>query len=394
MSETNYNVINAGDGAFIKAWTEGVPVEEDAQEQLQSRRAYAVHAPLGRGDARRALGKGRDGRQRDPHRRRDHPGRGRRRHRLRHDRGADDAQRARSARHAARACARRSRRRCRMAAPTTASRARQSRRVARPAVGARRAAWADARTPATTSIVAQAPAHRAWTARCSTSERSAPATTSSRCASTRTDDVWFMLHWGSRGVGNRIGTLLHRAGQGGHAALVHQPARPGSRLPARRNASTSTTTSRRSPGRRITRRSTAQLMMEAVRRALCARREAAAVRGRVARSVNCHHNYVAREHHFGKNVLVTRKGAVRARLGDLGIIPGSMGARSYIVRGLGNARASISCSHGAGRAMSRTAAKTALHAGRPRGGHGGHRVPQGRGRDRRDARRPTSRSTP
>jgi tRNA-splicing ligase RtcB len=73
--------------------------------------------------------------------------------------------------------------------------------------------------------------------------------------------------------------------------------------------------------------------------------------------VNCHHNYVEREHHFGKNVLVTRKGAVRARKGDLGIIPGSMGARSYIVRGLGNEESFHSCSHGAGRVMSRTQAK-------------------------------------
>ena len=55
-----------------------------------------------------------------------------------------------------------------------------------------------------------------------------------------------------------------------------------------------------------------------------------------AEAVNCHHNYVAREHHYGENVLVTRKGAVRARAGELGIIPGSMGARSYIVRGKGN----------------------------------------------------------
>jgi tRNA-splicing ligase RtcB len=74
-------------------------------------------------------------------------------------------------------------------------------------------------------------------------------------------------------------------------------------------------------------------------------------------AVNCHHNYVARESHYGKNVLVTRKGAVRAREGDLGIIPGSMGARSYIVRGKGNAEAFHSCSHGAGRVMSREAAK-------------------------------------
>jgi tRNA-splicing ligase RtcB (3'-phosphate/5'-hydroxy nucleic acid ligase) len=74
-------------------------------------------------------------------------------------------------------------------------------------------------------------------------------------------------------------------------------------------------------------------------------------------AVNCHHNYVARESHFGKNVYVTRKGAVRAREGDMGIIPGSMGARSFIVRGKGNPESFCSCSHGAGRRMSRGAAK-------------------------------------
>ena len=73
--------------------------------------------------------------------------------------------------------------------------------------------------------------------------------------------------------------------------------------------------------------------------------------------VHCHHNYVAREHHYGENVFVTRKGAVRAREGDLGIIPGSMGARSYIVRGKGNPESFTSCSHGAGRAMSRAEAR-------------------------------------
>ncbi len=76
--------------------------------------------------------------------------------------------------------------------------------------------------------------------------------------------------------------------------------------------------------------------------------------------VHCHHNYVAKEHHFGKNVWVTRKGAVRARAGDMGIIPGSMGAKSYIVRGKGCADSFHSCSHGAGRAMSRTTAKRAF----------------------------------
>lgn len=73
--------------------------------------------------------------------------------------------------------------------------------------------------------------------------------------------------------------------------------------------------------------------------------------------VNCHHNYAALENHYGENVLVTRKGAVRARAGDLGIIPGSMGTRSYIVEGLGNPESFMSCSHGAGRRMSRSEAK-------------------------------------
>ncbi len=74
-------------------------------------------------------------------------------------------------------------------------------------------------------------------------------------------------------------------------------------------------------------------------------------------AVNCHHNYVAREHHYGLDVFVTRKGAVRAGEGELGIIPGSMGARSFIVRGKGNPESFHSCSHGAGRMMSRTKAK-------------------------------------
>ena len=75
-------------------------------------------------------------------------------------------------------------------------------------------------------------------------------------------------------------------------------------------------------------------------------------------AINCHHNYVEQETHFGRKLWVTRKGAIRARDGDLGIIPGSMGQRSYIVRGKGNAESYCSCSHGAGRKMSRTAART------------------------------------
>jgi tRNA-splicing ligase RtcB len=79
-----------------------------------------------------------------------------------------------------------------------------------------------------------------------------------------------------------------------------------------------------------------------------------------AEAVNCHHNYVTRENHYGENVWITRKGAIRAREGDLGIIPGSMGAKSFIVRGKGNPESFCSCSHGAGRKMSRTAAEKAF----------------------------------
>lgn len=75
------------------------------------------------------------------------------------------------------------------------------------------------------------------------------------------------------------------------------------------------------------------------------------------KAINCHHNYIAKENHYGENVIITRKGAIRARKGDLGIIPGSMGDKSYIVRGLGNIESFCSCSHGAGRVMSRAKAK-------------------------------------
>ncbi len=75
------------------------------------------------------------------------------------------------------------------------------------------------------------------------------------------------------------------------------------------------------------------------------------------KAINCHHNYVEKEHHYGKEVYVTRKGAINAERGKLGIIPGSMGTKSYIVRGLGSEESFCSCSHGAGRIMSRTEAK-------------------------------------
>jgi tRNA-splicing ligase RtcB len=92
------------------------------------------------------------------------------------------------------------------------------------------------------------------------------------------------------------------------------------------------------------------LVLEAMRRHLPAFEE-------TGTAVNCHHNYVQRERHYGADVWVTRKGAIRAGAGELGIIPGSMGARSYIVRGRGAAESFHSCAHGAGRRMSRNAAQ-------------------------------------
>ena len=167
------------------------------------------------------------------------------------------------------------------------------------------------------------------------------------------DKVWFMLHSGSRGVGNRIGSFfIELAKRDMQHHVKDLPDRDLSYLRegtehfddyvmavdwAQRYAMTNRT-----------------LMMDAVIAA--ARAELPPFElGELA--VNCHHNYVTKEHHFGKEVFVTRKGAVRARLGDLGIIPGSMGERSFIVRGKGEAQSFHSCSHGAGRAMSRGEAK-------------------------------------
>ena len=165
--------------------------------------------------------------------------------------------------------------------------------------------------------------------------------------------VWVMLHSGSRGIGNRIGQHfieLARKDMRRHfinlpdadlAYLVEGTTHFDDYVEAMEWAQDYAAENR-------------QAMMEAVLRVL--REEVQRFKlGDIA--VNCHHNYTARERHFGEDVLVTRKGAVRAGRGELGIIPGSMGARSYIVRGLGNADSFESCSHGAGRAMSRTAAR-------------------------------------
>jgi tRNA-splicing ligase RtcB len=167
------------------------------------------------------------------------------------------------------------------------------------------------------------------------------------------DRVWFMLHSGSRGVGNRIGTYFIELAKTDMRRLIKN-------LPDHDLAYLTEGTEHFADyvaavdwAQRYA-MANRQIMMDAVLEA--ARRELPAFElGELA--VNCHHNYVAREHHFGHDVYVTRKGAVRARLGDLGIIPGSMGAKSFIVRGKGEPESFMSCSHGAGRTMSRGEAK-------------------------------------
>jgi len=167
--------------------------------------------------------------------------------------------------------------------------------------------------------------------------------------------VWFMLHSGSRGVGNRIGTyFIELARKDMERLCVNLPDKNLGYLQEGTQyfedyVQAVSWAQRFAMWNR-------QLMMQAV---VAAARSLNALPPFEldASAVNCHHNYVAREHHYGKDVFVTRKGAVRAGRGELGIIPGSMGARSYIVRGKGNPESFESCSHGAGRAMSRTQAK-------------------------------------
>lgn len=167
------------------------------------------------------------------------------------------------------------------------------------------------------------------------------------------DRVWLMLHSGSRGPGNRVGSyFIETAKREMERYYITLPDKDLSYLVE---------------GTQIFddyvkgvhwaqeyARTNRELMMGLVLEALRSLIPSAEVEGM---TVNCHHNYVARENHFGRNVWVTRKGAVRARVGDFGIIPGSMGARSYIVKGLGNADSFMSCSHGAGRTMSRNRAR-------------------------------------
>ena len=170
------------------------------------------------------------------------------------------------------------------------------------------------------------------------------------------DRVWFMLHSGSRGVGNRIGSYfieLARSDMKQHLrnlpdanlAYLEEGTRHFRDYVAAVDWA-----------QRFARKNRDLMMAQVV---AAAREPGVGLPqfelGELA--VNCHHNYVEREHHFGADVYVTRKGAVRAGLGELGIIPGSMGARSFIVRGKGERESFCSCSHGAGRTMSRGEAK-------------------------------------
>lgn len=167
------------------------------------------------------------------------------------------------------------------------------------------------------------------------------------------DQVWVMLHSGSRGIGNALAEYyIQLAREDMERWMIQLPDRDLAYFPEGSEhfddyVEAVTWAQEYAMQNR-------ECMLDLVLRALGRHLPEFDVTSEV---VNCHHNYVTTEHHFGANVWVTRKGAIRAREGDLGIIPGSMGARSYIVRGKGNPESFTSCAHGAGRRMSRTAAE-------------------------------------
>ena len=168
------------------------------------------------------------------------------------------------------------------------------------------------------------------------------------------DVVWIMLHSGSRGVGNRIGThFIETAKKDMERWMIQLPDKDLAYLPEGTEHFDDYVEAVEwaQEFAQLNREVMMVRVIQAVKSSLGIEFNAQ------IEAVNCHHNYISREHHYGKNVIVTRKGAVRARQGELGIIPGSMGAKSFIVRGLGNEESFCSCSHGAGRVMSRTQAK-------------------------------------
>jgi len=167
-------------------------------------------------------------------------------------------------------------------------------------------------------------------------------------------DVWIMLHTGSRGIGNAIGQYFIALAKKDMGKHIHNL--PDKDLAYFTEGSESfvdyvTAVNWAQEYARLNRDEIMGLVLRAIAPFL--------PKFRTDRhAINCHHNYVSREHHFGADVMITRKGAISARDGELGIIPGSMGAKSFIVRGKGNADSFCSCSHGAGRKMSRTAARS------------------------------------
>jgi tRNA-splicing ligase RtcB (3'-phosphate/5'-hydroxy nucleic acid ligase) len=165
-------------------------------------------------------------------------------------------------------------------------------------------------------------------------------------------DVWVMLHSGSRGIGNRIGThFIEKARKLAEKWYINLPDVDLAYFPqgVQEFDDYLEAVNWAQKFAMINR----EIMMENVLNVL---RASFPDMVTTEEAINCHHNYTSMESHYGSNVWVTRKGAIRARTGDLGIIPGSMGAKSFIVRGKGNAESFCSCSHGAGRVMSRTEA--------------------------------------
>ena len=165
--------------------------------------------------------------------------------------------------------------------------------------------------------------------------------------------AWVMLHSGSRGIGNAIGSyFIELAKKDAERTQLQLPDRDLAYFPegAKHFDDYVEAVGWAQDYARANRAEMMQLVVDALHRHLPPFEA-------TDEAVNCHHNYVERERHFGADVWLTRKGAIRAGAGELGIIPGSMGARSYIVRGRGNSDSFHSCAHGAGRRMSRNAAQ-------------------------------------
>ncbi len=174
-------------------------------------------------------------------------------------------------------------------------------------------------------------------------------------SATEAGEVWIVLHSGSRGLGNKIGSYFTGLAKELCAKwFIDLPDPELAYLPAKSEEFQDYLKAVHFAQRfaLVNRKIMLKATMDAVSNFL-----GKPILLEESDIINCHHNYVAWEHHYGKNVLVTRKGAVRAQDGDRGIIPGSMGARTYIVKGLGNPESFCSCSHGAGRAMGRNEAK-------------------------------------